>query len=465
MIGVLRFLGVMALAGAALLAADTSRADNRLFGVRIDQPGVIVVQAIRNGAELTVAGQGGGVTFFRIDNPDGAVPCLNRIVFTASNGRSVDDNFDLCAADWDLTISLTGSGSGSGSAGGSTADTPTPPAGNASAGGTQTVTIRTDDPDAEITEVFLAGRPVAIASRAGSAVRIEVAPDANGITCQRDLGLALADGRRLARSVNICAGNFNVLMTLVGDGTAPPPVEPPAQVPPPAPALVDNMQWLFSVGDGRATLSYGIPATDAGEFGAACELQSGETTVTLTRTIPGLQPGMAVEVSFSAGGFSRTYTATGTEISELTGESEPRLDVGTDDPLWPAIIRESALQIRVASQPPYALSLRGSAAQTRPFLAASSAPPPAGPVVGPAPVGRGAIAFGCDNGRSIGVTFDAADSTAVVTEFGAPPVVLFRTASSRGARYVAGASELIGLAETVTWSRNGEFPSACSPIR
>jgi hypothetical protein len=256
-----------------------------------------------------------------------------------------------------------------------------------------------------------------------------------------------------------------VLVTLVGDGSAPPPAEPPPPSAPGAPERVDNKQGQLTVGQGPPTLANALPHIGATEFIAVCALQSGATTVTRSRTLPGLQPGMAVEVSVSAGGFSRTYTATGTELSGLPGESQPRIDVGTDDPLWPAIIRESVLQIRLASQPSYGLSLRGSAAQTRPFLGACVVPPTSGPSGPSGPVPGGAIAFGCDNGRSIGVTFDDSNNTAAVSEFGAPPVILFRTPSARGARYVAGRSELVGLAESVTWSRNGEFPSTCRPIR
>ncbi|MCR4281727.1 MAG: hypothetical protein NUV72_01665, partial [Bauldia sp.] len=70
-----------------------------------------------------------------------------------------------------------------------------------------------------------------------------------------------------------------------------------------------------------------------------------------------------------------------------------------------------------------------------------------------------AIGFVCDDGSFISVAFD--QSTAVVTEPGAPPVVLFRSADQGGARYVGGLSELIGFAEQIQWTRDGGFARTC----
>src|SRR5947207_1700635 len=100
---VIKILAAVALTGAAFGATAVS-AETRLFSVRTDQPGVIIIGATRNGIQLPVAGQNAGATFFRLDNPAGAVPCSNRLRFTASNDRSVDASVDLCAKNWELTV-------------------------------------------------------------------------------------------------------------------------------------------------------------------------------------------------------------------------------------------------------------------------------------------------------------------------------------------------------------------------
>src|SRR4051812_32344522 len=86
-------------AAAALMAfALPAFADSRLFSVRADKPGATVDQAFSGGQALTVAGKGGGVTFFRLDNPAGAIDCRQHLSFVASTGERQDSDVDLCAA-------------------------------------------------------------------------------------------------------------------------------------------------------------------------------------------------------------------------------------------------------------------------------------------------------------------------------------------------------------------------------
>ena len=77
----------------------------------------------------------------------------------------------------------------------------------------------------------------------------------------------------------------------------------------------------------------------------------------------------------------------------------------------------------------------------------------------------GAIPFACDDGSFISVVFDDANARVIVTEGGGGvPMALSRVASRRGARYVGrGGDELIGYAETITWSRGGSYPATCRP--
>jgi hypothetical protein len=478
------------LAWLALVAlVSAAHAETRLFTVRTTQPGVTIVQAQRNGADLAVAGQNAGATFFRIDNPQGAVPCNNRIRFVASNGQALDRVVDLCATNWELTLAV---GTG-GAASGAPAPTPTPApkptaTTTAAVSGIQPVAVATDDPNVRITNVFLRGQEVPVVNRADPYVQINLLGGAQGFACTRDLGLALSDGRRIARDVDVCAANFVVIVPLVGGPRPPappasfrPPVAvqplPGAQAPVPLPQpvppaatgseVVANMQWLFSAEGPNASFAYAIPNTDASEFTAVCVLRSRQITVTLSRSADELGPGGTVPVTFTSGTFSRTYTATGSSVSEIDNLSHPVLKLSVADPLWAALIKEKTVAIQIGSSTAYALSLSGSAVQAKQFLAACSPAPPPPPALPPTSdlpppqpgPSAGSIAFICDDGSAISVSFSG--DTAAVYDRDGPPVVLFAAPSQEGSRWVAGRSQLVGLGEQVYWTRQGGYTRAC----
>jgi hypothetical protein len=91
---------------AAFVVTQSAFAESRLFGVRGDKPGVTIDQALVNGQALTVAGKGGGVTFFRLDNPSGAIDCHQHFAFVASTGERQEADVDLCGQNWQLTLHL-----------------------------------------------------------------------------------------------------------------------------------------------------------------------------------------------------------------------------------------------------------------------------------------------------------------------------------------------------------------------
>lgn len=465
--------GAVLMAVATLATALPAGAESRLFTVATDQPSVSVVRAVYNGVDLTVAGRNGNATFFRIDNPAGAVPCAVRLVLVTSTGQTFDTPVDLCASNWEVTVRL---------AGGAPA-VPSP--------GGQPVVIAVDDPSVTITEVFFRGRSVPIDARQGAYVRV-LAPASNlGLECERDLGLALSDGRRIARLVDICRSNFLVVVPLAG-GPRPPappasflpaplpgmpqpaPQPLPQPLPQPAPAqpvplpqpvpsqpeFVDQMVWMFNPAGDTAALSFGIPNSDAGEFSAVCRAGSNQMTVTLDRAPLALTPGRQVGVTLTAGPLVRAYTATGGPVSELSGHANPVIQIAATDPLWAALARERVLSIAIDQVAPYGLSLRGSAVNVRPFLAFCSQPVVQQPTQPQAPgPSANVVGFRCNDGSFLSIAFER--DTAMVNEPGYPPVIVLRTDSQGGARYVGGGSELIGLAEQVLWSRPGVPPRTC----
>ncbi len=501
---VIRDFSVLVLAALAVAAASPASAESRLFSVRTGDAGVSIVTASRNGQALAVAGQSDGATFFRIDNPSGPVPCANIFHFGASNGASVDTTADLCSNNWTLTVAVGGTSQPMPAPGPSTGSATVPAAG-------QPLAIATDDPDVTITGVFFSGRQVPIAGRQDPYVEVVLPGGASGSQCSRDLGLTLSDGRRVARQVDVCQSDYVVVVALVG-GTPPPAfppslnaAHPPATVQPlppvpqtlvaeapPPPAPVTAMQWLFSAPGGAGTLAFAVPGGGPGAFNAVCTPRSGNATVTLGGSAPEVRPGGYVKVSLAGGPFRRSYTAIGSQRSEIDGLSHPVLRIGLANPLWAALITERAVSVGIGTAAPVALPLAGSSVQVKQFLAlcnpqaatqlyqpppdqypiapdqppGNGLPPPPGDYQPPQPVppvgvGGPQMNYSCDDGSEIGATFSR--NTAAVFEPDAPPIVLYRAPSPSGQRYVAGGSQLIGEGENVYWTRAGEGMRTCSP--
>ena len=389
----------------------------------------------------------------------------------------------------------------------------------------QTVTIKTDDPIVTVKEVTLDRQPVKITGMDKNAVKIEVAGGPQGVRCQRYLGVVLSNGRSIARPTNICANNGNVVVALAAAGNGPAaPVRPgtPARVVTPAPAAnasggkpvapdasaaagppagpaaptasgaappptamlpapgaptppEGQMVWdLVNRGE-RATLVYGVHEGEQTAFEASCQRGSSQVTVALPSIETDLKPGARLSVRFSAGAFAKTYPAVGSPLSDETGQSQPQITVTANDALWQAIIGEQQLTAAALPDPPVIISLKGSAAMTRRFLAFCAPGVPAatvaaapGGVAGPPPGGppgkQFTVNYSCGDGTAFVVTFDVAHTTALVDEPGSEPMMLFRTAARPGDHFVAGPAQLVGEGEVIRWSRGGEMARVCRPV-
>ena len=97
---------LLAATAALVILTQPAFAESRLFSVRSDKPGVTIDQALVNDKGLTVAGKGGGVTFFRMDNPAGAIDCHQHVAFVASTGERQESDLDLCAQNWQVTLHM-----------------------------------------------------------------------------------------------------------------------------------------------------------------------------------------------------------------------------------------------------------------------------------------------------------------------------------------------------------------------
>ncbi len=330
----------------------------------------------------------------------------------------------------------------------------------------QMVTVSLDEPGPSITALTLDGKPVTISGHIGAGVQFEIEGSEQGIVCAHQLGLTLSDGRQVTRDVNLCLNDWQVTVSLA-DGNPGAPAPGGAAPAPPATPEAPRV-WSFAGGEIAATLVYGMPETDDSAFTATCNRGSERITVTLyNATAPGLEPGTAVPVSFTAGGFSKSFEGRMGPVDQMSGASHPEVVISAGDPLWPALIRE--LDLVVVAGPAYTatLSLKGSAGPARELLAAcmKAAPPaPAPPPQAGPPSGGGITArYACEVGQGFRITFHGNRGTAVLTEQGAPPLTLQWIPDGPLGRYVAGEARLTLREDHVRWSRYGERPRTCFP--
>jgi pyruvate/2-oxoglutarate dehydrogenase complex dihydrolipoamide acyltransferase (E2) component len=525
-----RWIAAVIAAGAIAAQTTGAAADSRIFSAKANVAGVTIDQAFRGDDALAVVGHGDGATLFRIDNaPATPVPCVNRLAFVTSTGERIERATDLCSLNWELTLEVKPPAEPAAAppaaeppAQAETTAPPAAPPADAAAPApatayTETVTITTDDPAAGIASVLLDHAPVTLKGLPGASVQIEVSGAADeGIACERNLEITLADGRRFNRDANICLNGWKVTVAL-GEGpgelttepAAPPPPRvatpaspspgpavstqappppavstqgppPPAvstQGPPPAqppvagaPAMAPGSQyvWSFNAAGDNAALILGIPETDAMAFIASCRKGSGKVSVRLPESAARVTPGMAVPITFSTATFVKTYPGVGSAIDELTGASQPMVEVPATDGLWSALIRDASLSIAVAPVPPTSVSLKGSAEPARQLVDACLVPvvqPP--PVAGPPPGAPGiTVGYACMNGGSLRVTYNGRQQTALVSEPGAPPMLLyFMPGPPPAQRYGNGPARLVNVENQVRWRRFGASspPVICYP--
>ena len=506
---------VMGAAAAAVwLSGHAALADTRIFTARASEPGVTIEQAFRNGQELGVVGRGEGTTLFRIDEPSTVVACANRFDFVTSTGEKINLAADLCVLDWEVVVKVAAAAVAPPPEETPPAEPAVPPAAEAPpppepealppAATTETpplpsipevpgtppvipgetfkqiVTITLDQPGVTVKALTLDGAPVTISGYLGGAAQFEIEGSEQGIVCEHALGLTLSDGRTVTQQVNLCLNDWKVTVAVSGAAPAAPPTPgvtelvpapaPPVAAPPVAPEA--PLTWSFTAGEIAVALVHGQPETDYSPFVATCNKGSERITVTLFEaTAPGLAPGAAVPVSFSAGGFSKSFTGTMGPVQEMSGASNPSVVISVADPLWPALIRET--NVVVVAGPAYSatLSLKGSAAPVRQLLAAcgKAAPPAPPPPPPPAAGGQGGggqgitARYACESGQGFRVTFLGERGTAVLNEQGAPPLTLLWVPEGEMGRYVAGPSRLTIREDHVRWTRNGERARTCFP--
>lgn len=398
-----RLLSFLGGAAAVAVALHAAHADTRIFSVQTDRDGVTVTAIERDGEALEQVGQSGARTFFEIDQGNETVPCSNQLSFTTSNDQRLEYIVDLCAHNWQVTLPVGVADIG--------------PGGQSPGTVPGSLTIYTNDDNVGIEEVYIDRQPVTVAGRQENAVAVALPSAGDPEKCERDIGLVLDDGRRIARLVDVCTPDGVIVITLnesdsssappkdrppitIDTPSAPPPAAPSAPPPTASPSaassppptaspaeieVIEGLTWVFGRDGSRVVLTYATAESDQIEFYASCNRGDQQAEVSLERSAPEIRPGASATATFTAGTYAGTFTATGSEVNALTGESQPEVTIATDDPFWTALIREEFLVVQIGSATPYALSLKGSSAAARPFVdACKSAADVAGP---PAPPG------------------------------------------------------------------------------
>jgi hypothetical protein len=125
--------------------------------------------------------------------------------------------------------------------------------------------------------------------------------------------------------------------------------------------------WIVHGSDPRV-LEHTVRETDDRDFYASCRPRSGTIGIVLTQTIAALGRHSHVAVAIAAGAWRQRYAAT-TMIDDESAVFAPMLTVASRDGLMRAMTRERALRIAIGGRTTYVVSLAGSAAAVRSFLA------------------------------------------------------------------------------------------------
>jgi hypothetical protein len=136
-------------------------------------------------------------------------------------------------------------------------------------------------------------------------------------------------------------------------------------------------EWLAEPGTQPGTptlLQHAVPQTDDRDFRADCTTQSGFARITFQQAPAGLLEGMPQAVRITAGEFDSVYNAFGSSSANEAGISLPEVNIEMTDPLWEAMIKQSALSIAVEGLPAHDVSLKGSANPVRLFVATCAQP-------------------------------------------------------------------------------------------
>ncbi|QGZ35387.1 hypothetical protein [Stappia indica] len=284
---------------------------------------------------------------------DGQIDCRRSLRLVLADGRILRDEVDICG-DWKVTMATKGAASSQADAGARGVRQAVPsgagPSAPPRAGG-----VRRPSVDGSAEDGLRGSRDEAQAARETPATAAEDAQT------RQDEAAATAQ------------------VTQNGDQDEARDVDPPqdlAGVQPGLPLFEGRNWYVEDLGGDRLQLVYGLRQTDDRALRASCQRGSNRIEMQLAATADPLAENQQIAVQLSARDVSRSYTARGSSANNEAGQSEPVVTLTADDPIWTGMIRGETLDVGIAGNWRYKVSLSGSAQPVRSFQQACATPAP-----------------------------------------------------------------------------------------
>ncbi|WP_249691623.1 hypothetical protein [Stappia sp. WLB 29] len=291
---------------------------------------------------------------------DGQIDCRRSLRLVLADGRILRDEVDICG-DWKVTMATKGAASSQADAGARGVRQAVPsgegPSAPPRAGG-----VRRPSVDGSAEDGLRGSRDEAQAARETPATAAEDA--------QTRQGEAAATAQVTQNGDQDEARDAEPLQSQAG-------------VQPGLPLFEGRNWYVEDLGGDRLQLVYGLRQTDDRALRASCQRGSNRIEMQLAATADPLAENQQIAVQLSARDVSRSYTARGSSANNEAGQSEPVVTLTADDPIWTGMIRGETLDVGIAGNWRYQVSLSGSARPVRSFQQACATPAPV--VAAPAP--------------------------------------------------------------------------------
>ena len=284
---------------------------------------------------------------------DGQIDCRRSLRLVLADGRILRDEVDICG-DWKVTMATKGAASSQADAGARGVRQAVPsgegPSAPPRAGG-----VRRPSVDGSAEDGLRGSRDEAQAARETPATAAEDA--------QTRQGEAAATAQVTQNGDQDEARDAEPLQSQAG-------------VQPGLPLFEGRNWYVEDLGGDRLQLVYGLRQTDDRALRASCQRGSNRIEMQLAATADPLAENQQIAVQLSARDVSRSYTARGSSANNEAGQSEPVVTLTADDPIWTGMIRGETLDVGIAGNWRYRVSLSGSAQPVRSFQQACATPAP-----------------------------------------------------------------------------------------
>lgn len=344
-------------------SGSTPRLQRRLVMIQTDDD-TAIREVQMDGKAMQVRRRAEARVFVEVEGDaknDGQIDCRRSLRLVLADGRILSDEVDICG-DWKVTMTTKGATSRQADAGGrgvrqavpSGAGPSTPPR----AGG-----VRRPSVDGNADDGLRGSRDEAQATTRETPST--AAEDAQGRQDEAAAAARADENRSRDEARNA------------------EPLQDQAGVPQGLPLFEGRTWYVEDLGGEELQLVYGLRQTDDRALRASCRRGSNRIEMQLAATADPLAENQQVSVQLSARDVSRSYTGRGSSANNEAGRSEPVVTLAADDPIWTGMIRGETLDVGIAGNWRYRVSLSGSARPVRSFQQACATPAPV--VATPAP--------------------------------------------------------------------------------